>query len=159
MAARRPNPYRVKVHYSYAVQELAAVLGVHKNTVRHWQNAGLQPLDSNRPLLFNGQVVRDFLIKRQKDRKCPCPPGTIYCVRCRQPRAPAIRLVEYRPLQGGSGNLRAICSACEGVMHRRVREADISKVMPGCRVQSSQGAASLIGKPSPSLNCDDTQRG
>lgn len=158
MAARRPNPYRVKVHYSYAVQELAAILGVHKNTVRNWQSAGLQPVDSNRPLLFNGQVVRDFLIKRQKDRKFPCPPGTLYCLRCRQPRAPAAGSVEYRPSKSSSGNLRAICNACEGVMHRRVREADIARVMPGCRVQSRQGAASLVGQPSPSLKCDDKRR-
>lgn len=109
MAARRPNPYRVKVHHSYAVQELAVILGVHKNTVRHWQSAGLQPVDSNRPLLFNGQVVRDFLIKRHNGRKCPCSPGTLYCLRCRQPRAPADGMVEYRPLKPGSGpacNLR-----------------------------------------------------
>jgi hypothetical protein len=155
MAVRRPNPYRVKLHYSYAVNELAALLGVHKNTVRHWQNAGLRPVDSSRPLLFNGEVVRDFLFRRHKGRKCPCSPGTLYCMRCRQPRAPAAGLVEYRPLKPNSGNLRAICDTCESVMHRRVREADIAKVMPGCRVQFAEGVASLIGQVGPSLNCDE----
>ena len=36
MAARRVNPHAVKLHRSYSVPELAACLGVHKNTVRHW---------------------------------------------------------------------------------------------------------------------------
>jgi hypothetical protein len=44
-------------------------------------------------------------------------------------------------------------------MHRRVREADIATVMPGCRVQSAEGCPSLIGQPNPSLNCDDNKRG
>lgn len=41
MPARRVNPYRVKLHRLYDVRELAECLGVHKNTVRHWQDDGL----------------------------------------------------------------------------------------------------------------------
>ena len=42
MSARRANPNAIKLHYSYTVGELAAVLGVHKNTVRNWQREGLR---------------------------------------------------------------------------------------------------------------------
>ena len=49
MPARRVDPRRIKLNRSYEVAELAACCGVHKNTVRHWQRAGLKPLDDKRP--------------------------------------------------------------------------------------------------------------
>lgn len=159
MSGRRANPYRVKQHYSYTVHELAAALAVHRNTVRHWQRNGLELIDTGRPLLFHGQSVRDFLICRNKARKHPCPPGTLYCLRCRQRRAPALGMVDFVAIRAGTGNLRALCEACEGVMHRRVRQADIAAVMPRCTVQTRQGPSSLIGLHSASLNCDEEQRG
>jgi len=72
---------RVKLHRSYTVPELALCCGVHKNTVRHWQAKGLEPVDSSRPALFQGATVRAFLAKAKASRKRPCPPGTLYCLR------------------------------------------------------------------------------
>jgi hypothetical protein len=159
MPARRVNPNRVKLHRSYSVEELARCLDVHKNTVRHWQAKGLEPIDKVRPVLFQGAAVRDFLTKRNSSRKTPCAPGTLYCFHCREPHAPALGMVDYVPMRPGSGNLRAICECCETVMHRRVREADINKVMPGCTVQFAQGQPSLSGQIAPSLNCDSKRTG
>ena len=98
MAARRSNHRRVKMHRSYSVQELAACCGVHKNTVRNWQRQGLEPIDGNRPVLFQGTSVRAFLSSRNASRKSPCPPGTFYCFRCRGPRPPAQAMVDYLPI-------------------------------------------------------------
>lgn len=154
MPSRRVNPSRVKLHRSYSVEELARCLDVHKNTVRHWQGKGLEPIDRVRPLLFHGQAVRAFLESQNASRKQPCQPGTLYCFRCREPRKPALGMVDYIALKPASGNLRALCEVCEGTMHRRVREADIASVLPGCTVQFTEGPSSLIGKPRPSLNCD-----
>ena len=36
MGKRHPNPRLIKIHRSYTVEEIAAVLGVHRNTVRQW---------------------------------------------------------------------------------------------------------------------------
>ena len=116
MPARRVNPYRVKTHYSYTVSELAACLKVHKNSVRNWQREGLEPVDRSRPVLFQGATIRAFLVKRNKARKQPCPPRTLYCLRCRQPRAPALGMVDYLPITETSGNLRALCEHCETTM-------------------------------------------
>jgi len=55
--------------------------------------------------------------------------------------------------------LRALCESCEAIMHRRVREADIAKVMPDCTVQFAEGRASLSGQIDPSLDCDSERRG
>lgn len=159
MPARRANPNRVKQHRSYSVDELARCYEVHKNTVRNWQRDGLKPIDNARPILFQGAAVRDFLTTRNSIRKTPCPPGTLYCFHCRSPRAPALGMVDYVPMRPGGGNLRALCECCETIMHRRVREADIAAIMPGCTVQFAQDQPSLSGQTAPSLNCDFKRQG
>ncbi|WP_371432775.1 helix-turn-helix domain-containing protein [Novosphingobium sp.] len=154
MPSRGPGPHRVKLHRTYSVEELARCCGVHKNTVRHWQKQGLEPIDTSRPTLFAGTVVRAFLARRTAGRKRPCPPGTLYCFHCRQPRRPALDMVDYVPIKPGSGNLKALCATCETTMHRRAREADLPRILPGIAVQFREGPARLKGCPSPSLNCD-----
>jgi len=154
MPARRVNPQVVKLHRSYSVDELAARLDVHKNTVRQWQRDGLRPVDDRRPVLFQGGDVRAFLAARNTGRKRPCPPGTFYCFRCREPRPPALGMVDYVALTRTTGNLGAICAACEGVMHRRARCDALAAVMPGVEVRMAQAPLPLEGSPSPSLNRD-----
>lgn len=157
MPARRANPYKVKLHRFYSVHELAECLGVHKNTVRHWQDAGLKAIDGNRPTLFEGVTARAFLLARNTSRKRPCPPGMIYCLKCRVPRAPALDMVEFIPGMGGTGNLTALCDTCGTAMHRRANVAKIGAIMPLLAVQIRQAPSRLIERAPPSLNCDYPQ--
>lgn len=159
MPVRRVNPNRVKLHRSYSVEELARCLDVHKNTVRHWQSKGLEPVEPRKPYLFHGATTREFLAKRNASRKRPCPAGKLFCFRCREPRAPALAMVEFVPMRAGTGNLRAFCECCETMMYRRVRESEIAAIMPCCTVQSAQGQPSLSGHTVPSLNCDFKRKG
>ena len=138
MAPRRLNPNLVKVHRSYTASELAERLGVHKNTVRNWQREGLAPIDGERPFLFQGGAVREFLRSRNAGRKVPCGPGRFYCFRCRQPRVPAGGMVDFVPLNARSGNLRALCGGCGGLMHRRASVAALASIMPGIAIQMGQ---------------------
>lgn len=154
MAGRRVNPRAVKLHRSYSVSELAACFGVHKNTVRHWQRNGLQPLDGGRPVLFQGAIVRTFLAARNASRKRPCPPGTLFCFRCREPRPPALGMVDYMSINAKSGNIRAICATCETVMHRRASKDALASILPGCNVQFAEALPRLKGSSSTSLNCN-----
>jgi len=152
------SPNAVKLNRTYEVAELAALLRVHKNTVRHWQGEGLKPLDDRRPLLFHGSTVRAFLASRIAKRKSPCPTGTLYCFRCRAPRPPALGMVDYIPINATGGNVRAICATCETVMHRRAAQAAVATILPHCDVQIAQASPRLKGSPSPSLNCDTERR-
>lgn len=154
MVSSRANHLRVKLHRSYTVPELAACLHVHKNTVRHWLRSGLQPIDSSRPMLFHGGAVRAFLSKRIASRKRPCPPGTLYCLRCRVPRPPALGMVDCVVMSATSGNLRALCEACGGMMHRRIRLGDLAAKMPNLDVRITHAQPSLSGSPAPSQNSD-----
>jgi hypothetical protein len=107
---RHPNPRLVKIHYSYTVGEVARMLKKHKNTVRTWiKKEGLQPIDGRRPTLVHGPELVRFLQTRRKNGKRPCPPGYMYCLKCRTPKQPAAGMVDYLPATDTSGNLRALC--------------------------------------------------
>ncbi len=154
MASKRANPQLVKMHRSYSVPELAYCLGVHKNTVRHWQRGGLQPLDDQRPALFHGEAIRAFLTRQNASRKRPCPAGTLYCFKCREPRPPALGMVDFVAINAVSGNVRAICAMCDTMMHRRARKATLASILPGCDVQIVEAPSRLKGSPLPSLDCE-----
>lgn len=135
MPAKRVNPRLIKLHHNYTAGEVAARLGVHKNTVLQWQGQGLVAIDGQRPLLFHGATLRAFLEQRRADGKRPCPVGTLYCLKCRAPRPPALDMVDYRAINATSGNLSALCDVCGKVMHRRIALADIPAKMPNIAVQ------------------------
>lgn len=158
MPSRRANPQQIKLHRSYSVSDLVKRLGVHKNTIRLWQRDGLKPIDASRPVLFSGEAVKAFLAKRNAGRKCPCPPGTLYCFRCREPRKPAYGELDYFTVTPASGNLRAYCERCGGKMHRRIRSADLPAKMPGLQVQIREAPLRISGSTFPSYNCDSERR-
>lgn len=115
---RGPNPRRAKIHRAYTVEEAARDLRVHKNTVRAWLKAGLRCVEGW-PTLIRGADLSAFLSQRRAAGKQPCPPGHLYCLRCRVPRRPDPDLVEYLPAPAGPGNIRAMCPSCATLMHRR----------------------------------------
>lgn len=153
MRRKHLNPARVKIHWNYTARELADRLGVHKNTIRHWQRHGLAPLDQQRPYLFHGATVRAFLAQRRQRRKRPCPTGTLYCFRCREPRRPKPNSVEYLQMRAQTGNLRAVCNECGTVMHRRTRQAAIATILPGLLVQIREAPRRLKWMDEASTNC------
>jgi hypothetical protein len=154
VSTRRFDPRRIKQNRSYDVGELATCCGVHKNTVRQLQRAGLRPLDDKRPIMFHGESIRTFLGARKASRRCPCPPGTIYCFRCRTARRPSPGPIDFVPINSVSGNIRAECETCGTLMHRRARLAALSVIFPGRTVQIEEGQERLKGRSPPSLNCD-----
>ncbi|WDR06673.1 helix-turn-helix domain-containing protein [Devosia rhodophyticola] len=154
LSRQRPNPRSIKLHRTYSVEEAARALGVHKNSVRGWRQRGLKPIDDSRPVLFLGSDLRAFLEQRNASRKRPCRPGTLYCFRCREARAPALGMVDWTSTKARTGNLTALCGTCGTEMHRRARRDALAVVMPGLQVQISEGPSRLNGEPIPSLNCD-----
>lgn len=157
MPAKRINPNRVKVHYSYTATELAKRLGVHKNTIRNWTRNGLRPL-AGRPILFHGGSVRGFLAASNANRRKPCLPGTFYCFRCRERRPPALGMVDFIDRSVGAGNLTAVCESCGAIMNRRARRDTLTTIMPGLAVQMREAPSTLSGSLFPSLNCVSKER-
>lgn len=155
MLARRINPRLIKLHRPYSVEDAARTLGVHKNSVRGWINDGLPTVDRSRPMLILGHELRTYLENKRKSAKRPCPPGTLYCFKCRQPRAPAMEMVEATYQNATTGNLSALCEGCGTMMHRRARLDAIGKIMPNLDVQIREAQPRIQERTAPSLNCDN----
>lgn len=151
----RINPRRAKLHRSYTAFELADLLGVHKNTVRHWIKDGLPLVDGARPILICGSDFQAWWGKRQKAAKRPCRPGQMYCLKCRAAKAPALGMVEYVATNAITGNLKALCETCGTMMHRRTRLDGIAARMPGLDVRRTVAPFSIVARAQPSPNCDN----
>lgn len=140
---KRINPRVAKLHRSYTTFELADLLGVHRNTVRHWKKVGLPVVDGARPPLILGSEFQAWWGKRRKAAKRPCPAGQMYCLKCRAPRPPAFGMVDYTPRNASTGNLTAICSACDGVMHRAASHSSLAALFPGIAVTIVGGVETI----------------
>ena len=115
------NPNRVKVNRSYTFEELAAVFGVHKNTVSAWVKKGLPCLKERRPFLILGADARVYLQAQRGRKKQKCKPDELFCMRCKIPTKPAENFVEYLPLSATKGRLTGFCGRCECVVNKFVR--------------------------------------
>lgn len=159
MPATRPNPRLAKIHRSYTVEEIAKLFGVHRNTVRAWIARGLPTIDQRRPVLVLGRHLADYLQARRTVNKRPCGPGQIYCLRCREPRAPAGGVVRYHALTPTQGNLVGLCGCCGAGLNRRVSLTKLASVQGELRVTLAQAQDHIDESPLPSLNSDFVQDG
>ena len=151
---KRFNPRRVKIHRSYAVEEAARVLGIHKNTVRNWLGDGLEPIDARRPVLIRGAELKAYINARRRQNRSPCGPGQIYCVRCRSPKHPMPAVAEYVPITPTSGNLRARCPDCFGRIFRRASLARLAAVTGNLTITFPDAQQRIVEGADPSVNCD-----
>jgi hypothetical protein len=151
---RRPNPRRAKIHRNYDVADIARLFGVHRNTVRSWLKAGLRAIEGVWPTLILGAELRRFLTEKRDKRKRPLPAGHMLCMRCREPRRPALDMADYVPRTPTNGDLKGICPVCEAWMYRRVRFSDLDRVKAGLDVTITPAAERLRQFPHPSVNHD-----
>ena len=152
---KRINPRLAKKHRSFTVTELADLLDVHKHTVRSWLKKGLPAIDGAKPILILGSDFQAWWSHQRKAAKRPCQPGQMYCFKCREPKRPALGMVEYAATNAATGNLKAICETCGTMMHRRTRLADIAARMPDLDVQIAQAPSSIVELAHPSPNYDE----
>ena len=138
MSGRRYTRHGIKRHRSYDTDEAARALGVAKGTVRRWIECGLPAMKEQRPYLILGddliQFLRDRIPTPQKLQLHEC-----LCFTCRKPRAPAFRAVEYFPRTLTSGNLRALCEVCSGVMHKAMPPSRLDALRTLVDVSVRQG--------------------
>jgi hypothetical protein len=111
--------------------------------------------------MIHGRALKAFLQARRSKAQRKSPPGTLYCMKCREPRAPAMGMVDFVPFTATNGNLCAVCEVCETMMYRRVRTRDIGGVMPNLSILSPEGVPHISKTNDPSANCafgKDAQR-
>lgn len=127
MAGHRLDRRKVKRHHSYTVDEAARVIGAAKGTVRRWLDKGLPAIRDRKPFLILGDDLAAYMAGRARPKRS-CPPGTCYCVKCREVRLPAGNMAEFLPINAHSGNLRALCPDCGSLMHRRTSSSQLEAI-------------------------------
>lgn len=142
---------RIKRHRNYTVDEAARSLGVAKGTVRLWIKKGLPVIAEQRPTLILGEDLIDFLVARKRPKR-RCALHECFCFSCREPRSPAFDAVEYHPLSATSGNLRALCSACATVMHKRLSVSRLNALKQILEVTILEGQRPLGEIDDPCVN-------
>ena len=121
------NQNLVKINRNYTFEELAAVFGVHKNTVSTWVKNGLPCLKERRPFLIMGDDAKTYLKEQRTGRKQKCKPDELFCMRCKAPTRPAENFVEYLPLSATKGRLVGFCGRCECVVNKFISYTSLER--------------------------------
>jgi hypothetical protein len=159
MGSRRPNARLAKIHRSYSVEDTSRLFKVHKNTVRHWLKQGLKPIDDQRPTLIRGEEIRRFLDDRRARAKTPSGAGRIYCLPCRAPKMPALKMAECVVTGDTTGTLQGICPDCDRMIYRRVNPQKLDAVRGNLEVTITRVGARITDTARPNVNCDFSERG
>lgn len=121
------NPNKIKINRSYSYEELAAVYGVHKNTVATWVKNGLPCLKEMRPYLILGADAKQYLQAQRQTKKQVCNPDELFCMRCKTPTRTIDNHVQYLPLTATKGCLRGLCCACKGVVNKFISYSSLAR--------------------------------
>jgi hypothetical protein len=154
MSKRQPDHRLIKSHRSYTTGEAARLLAIHKNTVRQWMKVGLPTIDNNHPILILGRELISFLQRRRAEKKQPCLPGQLYCVRCHSTKSPAAGMVQCLPLNPKVVNVRGRCPDCASLMHRCVSIANIKQFFDTSDFTFPQALPHIGEISRPSVNSD-----
>lgn len=134
----RPRPEWLILHRTYTAKELAVALAVNPRTIQTWKSQGLSPIDpEERPALFSGSDVREFLARRNAKRKTSLTTNQFYCVKCRGPVFPDPASVIWQPLSHDGrcpeAKIRAIgrCPHCGSTINRFATVAWVELAFPG----------------------------
>ncbi|MBR0954150.1 helix-turn-helix domain-containing protein [Bradyrhizobium canariense] len=157
MGTRHPNPKSAKIHRTYSVEEIGRLFRVHKNTVRAWFRQGLKAIDGKRPTMARGDAIREFLSERRAQAKRPSGSGRIYCLPCRTPQVPALKMAECIVTSDTTGFLQGICPDCGRMIYRRVNPQKIGTVRGDLDVTFTQLGPRIVDTTEPSVNCDSGQ--
>jgi hypothetical protein len=151
--ARRFDCRRVKLHHSYTISELSALIGAHKHTIARWIAAELKTTDAKRLLLIHGADFRAFM-KAREPVKQPCQLGEFYCFRCRAPRRPALNMADYHPRTPLWGQLSGICSGCGRMIYRATSLDKLEEIKGVLDVAFPKAEQRLDDRASALLNVD-----
>lgn len=143
------NPNLVKINRNYTFEELAAVFGIHKNTVSAWVKNGLPCLKEMRPFLILGDEARTYLKDQRVRNKQKCDPDEFYCVRCKSPTKPEEDFVEYVPLSATKGRLTGFCSRCECVVNKFVSYGSLGRYSIVFNLEEPEGLKHLNDSNNP----------
>ena len=152
MANRHLSPRHIKSRRTYNVREAAKALGATPATIRGWGKKGLPAVTGIHPAIYRGVDIIDFLQKRQAGRRKPCGPGRMFCLRCKEPKAPAFGEVEFTPDGPLNGVLTGLCPDCAATMKRRTSRAKMEQDAGNLKITIRCADSRLGGTVEPRSN-------
>jgi len=150
---RQYNIRRVKATWPYTVQEVAELLGVHKNAVLRWLHDGLRADRSHKPFLIRGDELIRFLKQRQDARRRTCRPNEFFCFRCRTGREACLGMADIVIESATRLRLKALCAICETPVNKVQSVRDLPEIRDRFHVQQLTGE-DLLERAGPRLNSD-----
>ncbi len=132
------------------MDDAARVTGYSKGTFRRWiKSSKLPAIKDQKPHLILGGDLLDFL-KGRAARGAKLQLHECYCLKCREPRAPALGMADYIPMTATTGNLRGICPECGSLMHKAVSRAALPSLNGILDVTPVEAGERLVDTPDPS---------
>jgi excisionase family DNA binding protein len=155
-AAKRKRTYNVrliKATWPYTVQEIAALLKVHKNAVLRWLKQGLQANRDKRPFLIRGDELIRFLTARKQSKKRKCKLTEFFCFKCRSQREAHLGIADVEIESPNRFRVKAHCAVCGAPMNKMQGIKTLLKIQTVFHVQQLAGQH-LIECISTSVNSD-----
>lgn len=84
--AKNYNIKLIKIKRSYSPNEIVKLFGVDRRTCSRWiKDEGLKVIKPNtNPLLIMGIDLKDFMARKQKERKTKLKDNEYFCVKCQK---------------------------------------------------------------------------
>jgi hypothetical protein len=115
---RKYNTNLIKETLNYSIYGIASLFVVHRATVRQWLKEGLPMIDNHKPFIVLGSDLKEFIKKRQGNRKTKCNDNELFCCKCRKPRTSWENLVDLKILNERRLLIIGICSQCDTRMNK-----------------------------------------
>lgn len=114
MARRDRYPLgRLRLSYTYSVDEVAALYEITPDTVFRWtREEGLKRLPLSKKYFVHSTDLRAFLVGLNTRNRKPCKDNEIYCCKCRTQRTPLKHTVAFAQEPNGTIRVRASCAVC-----------------------------------------------
>jgi hypothetical protein len=125
---RTYDPRRAKSNRSYTLLQIAELFDIHIATVRAWVKAGLPLIDSQRPFMVHGLVLRQWLSERQDARKWPKAPDTLPCFTCSAPRRIKAGTFNIKSSNTDKIRVEGQCEICGKVIGRGDVRANMARL-------------------------------
>lgn len=128
MGKRLHRHDNLKYWWCYDLEEVAAILKVHVQTVRTWiKYEGLKTIDDRQPLLIYGLHLIDFIKKQNHKGKCKTPFDQLYCMSCKDARPAFQNIIAFEQKSNGLC-VKAVCRICKSKMNKTYKLSDFQKL-------------------------------
>lgn len=131
--SRRHDPTKARRHWVYTREEICRLFDIGESTITNWMRRGLEPIDSNRPQLFAGYKVRQFMTtSRWPEGRAP-ENGRLFCATCLSFKAVIADKIKTNASDRNCIELTGICMDCHELLRIDVAPETLGEIYAAAR--------------------------